>query len=462
MGVPSVRFGSIFIFRNGFRVYPIGEEHDDFFGLSRRKQQGQRRYLGSRDLIGMVEVEGVPGFDEATSRDQGLIRTPQVEELVACILEKCVRRLERYVVDITWKDRFDQDSASTERMQLDESSARITGLVSRLAASEGVELLEYNSDLVRLVDEKSAEFEASLGALEVLAEKTGDRALLDRVSDAKARIAELEAAEAEAREAELRAERRAHVAERAVTAVKARLGEEVQRNQFLVAAASLDEDTVLNLHHQIIMHASDVHLAVKRMMRKLRGGGSIGNADWVSFLERLAFRNSQILTASRFATKGGYKKQSAELEADLAGYIRDYVSTVASLWAPRGVVVDVVGDANELVRAFRPIEVGIVIDNLVSNSSKARAARICFFLEVVKRQKPELLVTVADDGVGWPQDSDPVDRAFEKGVTTTDGSGLGLYHVKQVVEGMGGVISARRECYSGEFNGAQLAMRIPA
>ena len=72
------------------------------------------------------------------------------------------------------------------------------------------------------------------------------------------------------------------------------------------------------------------------------------------------------------------------------------------------------------------------------------------------------MVTVADDGVGWPQTFDPVDRAFEKGVTTTDGSGLGLYHVKQVVEGMGGEISARRECYSGEFNGAQLTMRIPA
>ena len=358
MGLASVQFGSIFLFRNGFRVYPIGEQHDDFFGLSRRKQQGQRRYLGSRDLIGMVEVGGVSGFDEATSRDQGLIRTPQVEELIACIVSKCVRRLERYVVDISWKDDFDKDSDTTDRMRLDQSSARITSLVSRLAATEGVELLGYDEDLVRLIDEKSQQFESSLRALEVLAEKTGDSALLSRVSDAKARIAELETAEAEAREAELRAERRAHVAERAVTVVEAQLGEEVQRNQFLVAAASLDEDTVLNLHHQIIMHASDVHLAVKRMMRRLRKGPSIGSADWVSFLERLAFRNSQILTASRFATKGGYKKQSAELESDLAVYIRDYVSTVASLWAPRGVVVDVVDDGKELVRSFPSDRIG--------------------------------------------------------------------------------------------------------
>ena len=154
MGLPSVQFGSIFLFRNGFRVFPVGHEDDDFFGLTRRKQQGMRRFLGSRDLIGRVEIKGVEGFDEATSRDQGLIRTPQVEDLIACVRDKCVRRLERYVVDITWKDRFDKDVDNASRMRLDESSALIAQLVSRLAATKGVELIEYNPDLVRIVNGK--------------------------------------------------------------------------------------------------------------------------------------------------------------------------------------------------------------------------------------------------------------------------------------------------------------------
>ena len=48
MGVPSVQFGSVFLFRNGFRVYPVGEETDDWFGMDRRKQQGYwpRRCFG--------------------------------------------------------------------------------------------------------------------------------------------------------------------------------------------------------------------------------------------------------------------------------------------------------------------------------------------------------------------------------------------------------------------------------
>ena len=462
MGLTSVEFGSIFLFRNGFRVFPIGQEYDDFFGLSRRKQQGTRRFLGSRDLIGRVEVRGVEGFDEATSRDQGLIRTPQVDELIKCVREKCVRRLERYVVDITWKDQFDKDMEDTSRMRLDESSVLISELVSRLAATHGVELIEYNPELVRIIDEKSSAFESSLRALEVLAEKTGDDSLLLRVNEATKRIMALQTAREEAREAERRAEARATAAESAASIAQAKFSEERERNQFLVAAASLDQDTILNLHHQIIMHASYVHLGVKRMMGKLRSGDSIQKEDWIDFLERVSFRNSQILTASRFATKGGYKQQSTKQEADLAVYIYDYITTISSLWAPQGIEINIRQDGKRFVRSFTPIEIGIVIDNLISNAAKARATKITFILEVTNELNPTLMITVADNGIGWPPSLDPIDRAFEKGVTTTDGSGLGLYHLKSVIEGLGGMVEAKNEPFSEKLNGAHLIARIPS
>ena len=462
MGLRSIQFGSIFLFRNGFMVFPIGSEEDDFFGLTRRKQQGVRRFLGGRDLIGRVEIKGVKGFNEATSRNQGLIRTPEVEDLITCIRDKCVRRLERYVVDITWKDSFDLDVSDTSRMHRDESSVLITQLVSRLAATESVELLEYNPALVRIVDEKSRAFEDSLKALELLAEETGDSTLLARVDDAKVRVRALQAAEAEAREAERRAEVRAMAAETAVVVAERRFGEEKERNAFLVAAGSLDQDTILNLHHQIIIHASDVHLGVKRMMGKLRSSASISKDDWISFLEQVSFRNSQILTAARFATKGGYRQQSSEVEADLSVYVRDYIETISTLWAPRGVGVRVQAEDGPLKRRFRPIEVGIVIDNLISNAVKARANRIGFFLARTKGPKPVLEVDVADDGAGWPASLIPRSRAFEKGVTTTDGSGLGLFHVKQVVEGLGGTIDVAEEPYSTELHGAHLRIRFPS
>ena len=372
-----------------------------------------------------------------------------------------MKRLERYVVDITWKDRFDKDVGDLSRMRLDESSALITRLVARLAATQGVELVEYNPELVRIVDEKSSAFERSLKALEVLAKKTGDDALLALALEAANRIKALQTAEAETREAAHRAETRATEAESVASRAQAGYSEERERNRFLVAATSLDQDTILNLHHQIIMYASDVHIGVKQMMRKLRTGASIRNDEWIDFLESVSFRNSQILTASRFATKSGYKQQSAQQDADLAVYIHDYITTVASLWAPRGVEIDVHHDGKPLERSFRPIEIGIVIDNLISNAAKARATRMAFFMEVNKGPRPALVITVADNGIGWPASPAPLERVFEKGTTTTNGAGLGLYHLRQVIAGLGGSVKAGEDAYSKELDGAQLTIRLP-
>lgn len=463
MGLPAVQFGSLFLFRNGFRVFPIGAEDDDFFGLNQRKQQGQRRFLGGRDLIGRIEVRGVDGFDEATSRNQGLIETPEVVQLREFVRDKCVKRLERYVVDITWKDSFDKDVGDLSRMRLDESSALIGQLVSRLAASEGVTLLEYSPDLVRIVDEKSQQFETSLKALELLADETGDPALVARVDEARARIKDLQAAEAEAREAERRAEARMAVAEMAVVAAEARYGDERERNSFLVAATSFDQDTILNLHHQIMLHASEVHHDVKRMMNKIRAGALLDDGAWIDFLERVSFRNSQILTAARFATKGGYKHQAVEVEADLSTYICDYIEKVSSLWAPQGKTIAASSDMKPFKRKFKPIEIGIVIDNLVSNAFKkpALATRIQFNLRTVRGAKDDLVIDVADDGNGWPPKVKPVERVFEKGVTSSEGSGLGLFHVRQVVEGMRGLINTVEGAYSEDLPGAHLMIRFP-
>ena len=455
MGLSSAEFGSIFLYRNGFRIFPIGQENDDFFDLARRKQQGNRRYLGTRDIMGRVEINcNSNEFKEATSRE-GLIYTPEVKELIDCVISKCIRRLEKYVVDIIWKDSLDNKVSDLSRMMQDENSALIGELVSKLSAAKGVQLIDYNPDLVRIVDEKSTGIETSLIAMKLLAEKTGNKFLLKRVAFVSAKLKKLEASEDEARKLERQAEKRATVAE-------GKFEEERKHNLFLMAAASLDQDTILNLHHQILMYASDANNGLMRIMRKLRKNTTIHKEEWFDILGNISFRLSQIMTAARFATKSQYKHQSTEAEADLTVYIHDYITTISALWAPQGITVDVKSDGiKSSMRRFRPIEVGIVIDNLVSNAAKAHATRISFILEVSLSPKQELSVVVADDGTGWPQSFNPVARVFEKGVTTTEGSGLGLYHVKQVIERLGGIIEVKHEPYSQKLNGAQLKFRIP-
>lgn len=49
---------------------------------------------------------------------------------------------------------------------------------------------------------------------------------------------------------------------------------------------------------------------------------------------------------------------------------------------------------------------------------------------------------VSDDGNGLSKQAiEEPSKIFEKGFTTTDGSGLGLFHIKHVLDGMKGDIS---------------------
>jgi signal transduction histidine kinase len=86
---------------------------------------------------------------------------------------------------------------------------------------------------------------------------------------------------------------------------------------------------------------------------------------------------------------------------------------------------------------FNPIDASIIVDNLVSNARKAKASWIKFQLSPL--DKTGLLIRVTDNGRGIPGGTNR-QRIFEMGYTTTHGSGLGLYHVRQVLGEMGGSI----------------------
>lgn len=57
MGTTAVNYGSVFLFRNGFRILPYGQFGNDGWGIDQRIQQGYNRFLGSRELLGRVDVE---------------------------------------------------------------------------------------------------------------------------------------------------------------------------------------------------------------------------------------------------------------------------------------------------------------------------------------------------------------------------------------------------------------------
>jgi len=111
MGIEVVNYGSIFLFRNGFRILPFGDTGDDSWGLDFRAQQGYNRYLGSRDLFGRVDIQTdrVDELKEVSSRDGGLVDTPMSRQVMK-FFETAHRRLERYVAGVLWGEGFLKNS----------------------------------------------------------------------------------------------------------------------------------------------------------------------------------------------------------------------------------------------------------------------------------------------------------------------------------------------------------------
>lgn len=465
MGVPSVQFGSVFLFRNDFRVFPVGEEGDDWYKMDRRKQQGYRRFLGTRDVIGRIDVSGTDEhFQEASSRNTGLIETSAVKQLRACFMEHCLKRLEKYVVPVTFVDKEDKNTSDISRLLTDPGRARVSIAIAKLVDSEEVELLEYSTRLVGILDEKSAQFEGSLASLRAIAEKTKDKALFRNIEEAEKRFTELKQSEEEARiqadkerEAKEAAQLRAEHAEHRVTKVTAQLEEEKKRSLFLSSISTIDTDTILNMHHQVTIYAVDIQQQIENFIVKMSGKEYVKPLEVIDALERITLLNKKVMGISKFATKANFRLESEMIEADMGEYIEQYINDVARQFLFGPLTISVENDSKGFMQKFKPIDVSVVIDNLVANAKKKHTRATHILFKITHPSKSAIHISVADNGKGFDKKIDDLERVFEKGFTMTDGSGLGLYHVRHVLGEMNGTIEAIR---SEGRSGAEFLIRI--
>ena len=452
MGISAVDYGSLFLIRNGFRVFPIGEEEDDYWGLGRRKQQGYARYVGNRDILGYVKISGSEEqFRESSSRNQGLIQNTAAKELNDCVII-CIRKFEAYVADITWKDKLDKDNAIFERMGLDNNRYKIIGLIEKLSNSNNIKVIDYNHNLVSILNEKATDFEPSLKKLQSIAGTLNDEELIKQISIAekallKAKIAEQEAeknAEKE-RQARKKAEGKAQEAAdraKAITIEKVKFEnayeEEVKRNLFLSGTGSRDKELLEGFMHQIVLYASQTKGSLENILQFPDNIEEITLSELKDLFSDLFEINEKIISTSRFATTANFRMKSSMITEDINAFITEYLETISRAYNTRiNIISDI--DNSSFEFAFNPIEMGMMIENFISNSTKANASSITFKTSI----KAKVLdLVIEDNGKGLDKRITKKERIFEKGYTRSDGSGsgsgLGLYFCKNQIEALGG------------------------
>lgn len=123
MKVEPVNYGNIFIYKNNFRVLPYGDTDYDLFGLNMRKTQGHSRYLGTREIIGFVEIydKNNSFFKETSSRNSGFVNSIYLQELQNLFMDYIIRPLEHYMNLISWGEfKLDKNAEETQEVFFDE------------------------------------------------------------------------------------------------------------------------------------------------------------------------------------------------------------------------------------------------------------------------------------------------------------------------------------------------------
>lgn len=465
MGTSAVNYGSVFLFRNGFRILPYGQFGNDGWGIDQRIQQGYNRFLGSRELLGRVDVEtdDPEAFKEVSSRDGGLINTPSFQQLKE-FFWLTHKRLERYVVGVLWGEGFIRreyfqkvEDAKSTRYKLQKSDKEsdtidhvmtnigskvdFLQIVKTLANDETVSLLYYNEDLANIVsnvDDTKIIQDQLIDDFRKVASKTNDGVLLKNLSDFEIQIDILRRKKQEAERLAVIEKEKAKDALKKAREEKAKRQEEeakrkkaekeliqkTKQNLFLQSVGSLDVDRILKFHHDIRIHSSTISNTVARIL-KLLHNGTLKLENLEPQIERIGRANDKVMSIAQFATKANFSVSADMIEADLVDYISQYIT---------GVLPEFYDDCHlccntngcSKITTFKPLEISLLVDNLLSNAIKAHASS---FEIDFKEEANAILMTILDNGQGLDKSISRPESVFEKGFTTTNGSGLGLYNV---------------------------------
>ena len=203
--------------------------------------------------------------------------------------------------------------------------------------------------------------------------------------------------------------------------------------------------------HQILKYASQGKQKINNYIR-------FGHKDEVKtdkLCTELLYLFEKIYSASHFATMAEFRLNAEYVTEDLPQFIAQYSEKVCMGFdGSLSIVTNLPKKGFEI--KFNPMEMGLIIENLASNSRKAHASRMTISMDVSQDGRT-LTIVFGDNGDGLAEGFPP-ERIFEKGFSQTNGSGLGLYTCKWVSERLGAEFSLSSPGRSGK--GAEFTMRF--
>lgn len=437
MGIRPVRYGSVFLYKNGFRIHPYGEEKDDWLDLEKRKGQGYSRYLSTRELLGRIEINRhQSGFHEVSSRHGGVMETKEYLQLLHFMKTRVIKWLEKYVVEgLDW-DRPEEESKKSSKGVTEEGIGVLAKFTNEIKDPD--KRVTVNPDIASIVEEKRVR------DLSEVMKNLRTLASYEEPDTQKAFKRELERVESIAKTHEAR--------ETTATRVLKIKEKEIL---FLKESQPADVKRAGDYAHWIGIVTEKIRNHLTDLIKAIHDGEDMESL--MPIVESISWENQRIMMVSSYIDQANFDVRVVTKKADIVAHIVQYVDKVASVNLKR--IKFTCRNKNiEFNVRFMPAAVFMMIDNFISNSEKAGARSVTFTFSIEGRT---LRMLVSDDGDGIPDENKKL--IFRRGFTTRKhGYGIGLSHVKTSVSVLGGNVRFLGNNLKGHGGGACFEVMIHA
>jgi signal transduction histidine kinase len=451
MGLESVKYGSVFMYKNGFRVYPFGEPGEDLLLIDNRKQQGYNRFLGTRDIIGRIEINGDNGeLRETSSRDGGLVKTKTYLDLLDFFEKYVLVRLENYVVNvIKWGDeKFDDKTGELIHPELwaKDMKIQILEMISGFIKSENIIDIDYDRNFLNIIESKQDKsVDKIIKNISRIAAKSNNPSIVREAARIGKVVKEVKA------DAEKDKDRAASANAKAQKAEE-KLGYIIGQNLFLKNEISDDTKNLESILHHIGLTTNFVKMDLDSLVKAINKNAS--KEAILNIVKRISAENQKITSFAKYFKKANFNIHSNKVEKDIVSFINEYIENVYKLRKDLKnnrelLKIDITTPPKaKLDVKFNPIDLLIVLDNLISNSAKDEIGAKHIHLKWKEQKNNSIELSFMDDGKGIKEEYLP--HIFDFGFTTSrNGSGLGLYHVQELIKKMNGDIKVNTKNLRG-------------
>lgn len=441
IGIDAVEYGNVFVYKNGFRIYPFGERNNDILGIDNRAVQGYNRYIGLRNLIGIIEIEGEEtDLKETTSRDGGLVKTKAYNQLEDYLFET-LKRLEKYVIDVTsWGVNDD----NIENLNIDEVNKKLVKLIGNISDDKSILGIEYNKDLIGLISQQEENSAKKLVSnFKRIANETNNPKLLADSQKIEKILKESDKrVESAEKQTELIKEENKEIFEK--------LGYVTTQNNFLTHEITDDTKNLESILHHIGLTTNLIKSDIENLTKAINNNSDKNHL--IEITKRISRQNEKITSFSKYFKKVNFNIHANNMEIDIITFTNEYLENVykhrEDLKNNRELLKISISTPKllSLKIKFNPIDMIIVLDNMISNSFKNNSSEI--EISWIKSDDNSVTLSFKDNGNGIKENI--INDIFDFGFSTSRrGSGLGLYHVKEIIEKLKGKIEVNNSLKKG-------------